>query len=116
MTAVWAVAATVVPFVIAIARPTDTGLLTGLIAVHSAWMFRWTVFIGGQSVPKTGAGFYEYALPAGPDGLMGIVGTAGLWLFLLILMTALLPVSATPAAGRPANASGHPGGRLTAAE
>jgi tetrathionate reductase subunit C len=54
-------------------------------------------------VPKTGAGFYEYALPAGPDGLMGIVGTAGLWLFLLILMTALLPVSSTPAAARPAS-------------
>ena len=116
VTAVWAVAATVVPFVIAIARPAGTGPLTGLIAVHSAWMFRWTVFIGGQSVPKTGAGFYEYALPAGPDGLMGIVGTVGLWLFLLILMTALLPVSSTPAAGRSGNASDHPGGHLTAAE
>lgn len=37
---------------------------------------------------------------------MGIVGTAGLWLFLLILMTALLPGSsapAIPAAGRPAS-------------
>lgn len=91
VTAVWAVAATAVPFVIAVAKPVGTGLLTGLIAVHSAWMFRWTVFIGGQTVPKTGAGFYEYALPAGPDGLLGIVGTAGLWLFLLLAITAVLP-------------------------
>lgn len=100
VTAVWAVAATVVPFVIAIGWPAGTGWLTGLIAVHSAWMFRWTVFIGGQTVPKTGAGFYEYALPAGPDGLLGIVGTAGLWLFLLILLTSALPTPHRPADGR----------------
>jgi len=91
VTAIWAVAATVLPFVIAIAKPVGTGLLTGLIAIHSAWMFRWTVFIDGQTVPKTGAGFYAYALPAGPDGLLGIVGTAGLWLFLLIVLTTVLP-------------------------
>ncbi|MFC5314229.1 tetrathionate reductase, partial [Azospirillum rugosum] len=59
--------------------------------------------------PKTGAGFYEYALPAGPEGLLGIVGTAGLWLFLLLVITAFLPtppqsaprpVRAAPAADR----------------
>ncbi|MGQ9367823.1 NrfD/PsrC family molybdoenzyme membrane anchor subunit [Azospirillum sp. ST 5-10] len=97
ITAVWAVLATAVPFVIAVARPAGTGLLTGLIAVHSAWMFRWTVFIGGQTVPKTGAGFYEYALPAGPDGVLGIAGTAGLWVFLLIVITAVLPTPRRPA-------------------
>ncbi|SMH28723.1 NrfD/PsrC family molybdoenzyme membrane anchor subunit [Azospirillum agricola] len=97
VTALWAVLATVVPFAIAVAKPVGSGLLTGLIAVHGAWMFRWTVFIGGQTVPKTGAGFYEYALPAGPDGLLGIVGTAGLWLFLLLVITAFLPVPPDPA-------------------
>ncbi len=97
VTAVWAVLATVVPFVIALGKPMGTGLLTGLIAVHSAWMFRWTVFIGGQTVPKTGAGFYEYALPAGPEGLLGIVGTAGLWFFLLLVITAFLPTPRRPA-------------------
>lgn len=112
VTAVWAVAATVVPFVIAVAKPAGTGLLTGLIAVHGAWMFRWTVFIDGQTVPKTGAGFYEYALPAGPDGLLGIVGTAGLWLFLLILVTALLPILHGRSPNRPAS---HPAGHPTAA-
>ncbi len=107
VTAVWAVAATVVPFVIAIGWPAGTGWLTGLIAVHSAWMFRWTVFIGGQTVPKTGAGFYDYALPAGPDGLLGIVGTAGLWLFLLILLTSVLPTPHRPADGRRAPLPPH---------
>ncbi|CAO3452511.1 NrfD/PsrC family molybdoenzyme membrane anchor subunit [Azospirillum largimobile] len=113
VTAVWAVLATVVPFVVAVVKPVGTGLLTGLIAVHSAWMFRWTVFIGGQTVPKTGAGFYEYALPAGPDGLLGIIGTAGLWLFLLLVITAVLP---TPpqSAPRPVRAA-HAADRTMAA-
>ncbi|MBP2300515.1 NrfD/PsrC family molybdoenzyme membrane anchor subunit [Azospirillum picis] len=101
VTAVWAVAATVLPFAIAVAKPAGTGLLTGLVAVHGAWMFRWTVFIGGQTVPKTGAGFYEYALPAGPDGVLGIVGTAGLWMFLLLAVTAVLPIPRRAAPGMP---------------
>lgn len=59
-----------------------SGLVIGLLALHSAWMMRWSTFIGGQEVPKTGAGYYTYSLPLGPEGLMGIVGTAGLWVFL----------------------------------
>lgn len=113
VTAVWAVLATVVPFVVAVAKPVGTGLLTGLIALHSAWMFRWTVFIGGQTVPKTGAGFYDYALPAGPDGLLGIIGTAGLWLFLLLVITAVLPTPAR-SAPRPVRAA-HAADRTVAA-
>jgi tetrathionate reductase subunit C len=91
LTAVWAVLATVVPMVLAIRCPASCGLITGLIAVHSAWMMRWTILIGGQSIPKTGAGSYVYHLPLGNDGLMGIVGTAGLWIALLVLMVSYLP-------------------------
>ncbi|MBC7907670.1 MAG: polysulfide reductase NrfD [Rhodospirillaceae bacterium] len=98
LTAVWAVTATLVPLVLAWKRPAGTGVLTGLIAIHSAWMFRWTIFIGGQDIPKTGAGFYDYHLPLGPEGLLGIVGTAGLWLAVLILLTSVLPRS-NPAKG-----------------
>ncbi|NMG04043.1 NrfD/PsrC family molybdoenzyme membrane anchor subunit [Azoarcus taiwanensis] len=90
LTAVWAVAATVITLLLAWRRP-GSGLLIGLLALHSAWMMRWTVFIGGQEIPKTGAGYYSYQLPLGPEGLMGIVGTAGLWVFLLVLLTTLLP-------------------------
>lgn len=115
VTAAWAVLATVVPLVIAVAMPRGTGLLTGPIAVHSAWMFRWTVLIGGQTVPKTGAGFYEYALPAGPEGLLGIVGTAGLWLFLLLVITAFLPAPCRPAP-RPVHAAMASGRAVAAAE
>ena len=91
LTAVWAVLATILPMVLAIWRPASSGLITGLIAVHSAWMMRWTILIGGQSIPKTGAGFYDYHLPLGNDGLLGIVGTLGLWIALLVLMLDYLP-------------------------
>ncbi|TCZ57308.1 NrfD/PsrC family molybdoenzyme membrane anchor subunit [Roseicella aquatilis] len=89
--ALWAGLAAAVPAALALWRPAGTGWLSGLIALHAAWMFRWTVFIGGQTVPKSGAGFYAYHLPLGHDGLLGILGTGGLCLFLLIALTALLP-------------------------
>ena len=91
LTAVWAVLATILPMALAIWRPASSGLITGLIAVHSAWMMRWTIFIGGQSIPKTGAGLYDYHLPLGGDGLLSIVGTLGLWIALLVLMVDYLP-------------------------
>ncbi len=91
MTAGWAAAATLLPLAIALRWPVGSGWITGLIALHSAWMFRWTVFMGGQTVPKTGAGLYDYTLPLGPEGLLGIVGTLGLWLFIVIVSTSLLP-------------------------
>lgn len=91
LTAVWAVLATIVPMALAIWRPATSGLMTGLIALHSAWMMRWTIFIGGQSIPQTGAGLYDYRLPLGSDGLLGIVGTLGLWVALLVLMLAYFP-------------------------
>lgn len=91
LTAAWAIGATVLTGGLAWWRP-GSGLLIGLLALHSAWMLRWTVFIGGQEVPKTGAGLYAYALPLGQDGLLGILGTAGLWVALFIALTTLIPV------------------------
>ena len=91
LTAAWAVLASVLPMALAIWRPASSGLITGLIAVHSAWMMRWTILIGGQDIPKTGAGLYDYQLPLGSDGLLGIVGTFGLWIALLLLMMEYLP-------------------------
>lgn len=100
LSAVWAVLATVLPMALALWRPASSGLITGLIAVHSAWMMRWTIFIGGQGIPKTGAGLYDYHLPLGSDGLLGIAGTFGLWIALLLLMVDYLPWAGTPAASR----------------
>jgi tetrathionate reductase subunit C len=91
--AAWSAAAILVPLAIAALKPGGTGVLTGLLALHAAWMFRWIVFIGGQNVPKTGAGFYASHIALGPDGWTGIVGTAGLWLLILVALTTLLPWS-----------------------
>lgn len=93
LTAAWAALATVLPLAAALRWPAGSGWVTGLVALHSAWMFRWTVFIGGQNIPKTGAGFYDYHLPLGPEGVMGIAGTAGLWLVAVLALTTLLPWS-----------------------
>ena len=48
--------------------------------------------MGGQEIPKTGAGSYSYSLPWGPDGLLGIVGTIGLCVFVYIVLTSLVPL------------------------
>lgn len=82
---------TVVPLLLAVWRPASMGLIAGAIALYSAWMMRWTIFIGGQSIPKTGAGYYDYHLPLGSDGLLGMVGTLGLWIALLVLLLEFLP-------------------------
>jgi len=103
LTAVWAVLATILPMALATWRPASSGLITGVIAVHSAWMMRWTILIGGQSIPKTGAGLYDYHLPLGNDGLLGIVGTLGLWIALLLLMVDYLPWAGRAFANRNAS-------------
>ncbi|MDO6459771.1 polysulfide reductase NrfD [Granulosicoccaceae sp. 1_MG-2023] len=89
----WGALAIGVAFVLAWIAPARSGWLTGLIAIHAAWMFRWTVFMGGQAVPKVGSGMYDALLPTGMHGMMGVIGTFGLWLFLLIVYTTFMPWS-----------------------
>ena len=47
--------------------------------------------MGGQAVPKVGSGLYDALMPTGIEGLMGVIGTFGLWIFLLILYTTFVP-------------------------
>ncbi|MBV5262995.1 NrfD/PsrC family molybdoenzyme membrane anchor subunit [Pinisolibacter aquiterrae] len=93
LNAIWLAAAVALPFVVAVVKPAGTGWLTGLLALNAAWMFRWTVFVGGQDIPKTGAGWYVHSLALGPEGLLGILGTAGLCLVVLVVLTTLVPWS-----------------------
>lgn len=99
--AIWLAAACVVPLVIALLRPHGSGLVTGLLALNGAWLFRWTIFVGGQEMPKTGAGLHAHPLALGPEGLLGIVGTAGLWLAVAVALTILVPWSGSVASTRP---------------
>lgn len=67
-------------------RPGYTLVLgTGLAA--AAWAFRWALFMGVQGVPKFGAGLYLYHMPLGGDGLLGMVGVAGLCVALVSMAT-----------------------------
>ena len=100
LTVMWAAAASLLPLAILWMKPAGMGWIVGLIAIHAAWMFRWTVFIGGQTVPKTGAGLYVYHLPLGHDGLLGIAGTFGLWVAALVVISTLLGTGRS--ASRPA--------------
>ena len=56
------------------------------------WIFRWQLIITGQLLPKTGAGLYQYS-PSfwGSTGIMYVIGNFAFWIFLMIVLTWLLP-------------------------
>lgn len=61
-----------------------TALLLAFSAMGLCWLLRWAFLIGGQTIPKYNALANPYPLPPGPDGLLAIVGTFGLWVALMI--------------------------------
>jgi tetrathionate reductase subunit C len=65
--------------------------LVGALALTGAWVWRWELFMGGQRLPKSAAGIYDYTLPLGPEGLAGILGSAGLVVLIALALFALLP-------------------------
>jgi tetrathionate reductase subunit C len=72
-------------------RHTQLLLAPALLALHGAWLIRWVVFIGGQSLPKIGATTPGYSLTLSPDSLLGMIGMAGLCCALYIVLTSLIP-------------------------
>jgi len=66
-------------------------LISALSGLVVSWFSRWLIFIDGQTIPKYGAGFYTYDLPLGAEGLLGMLGVFGLWLFLTIVLYEILP-------------------------
>ncbi|WP_404376750.1 NrfD/PsrC family molybdoenzyme membrane anchor subunit [Vreelandella aquamarina] len=65
--------------------------LLGLVALHMGWMFRWVVLMDVQHVARNSAGFHHYGIPAGSSGILGIVGTFGLWLAAILVIDLLIP-------------------------
>lgn len=74
-------------------RPQFRGLgwVFGLLAVHSAWMFRWAVLMDVQTVQRQTAGYSEYHMALGSGGLLSIIGSFGLWLAILMLIDIFVP-------------------------
>lgn len=66
------------------------GWWLGALALLCAWSFRWAVLMDVQTVPKYGAGLYPYHLPLGSDGLLGIIGTFGLWAAALVVLSLII--------------------------
>jgi tetrathionate reductase subunit C len=103
---VWGVVALAAPFLVSALKPGGSGWLTGVLALHLAWAFRWILIIDGQDIPKTGAGMYRSVIAAGPEGWTGMIGTAGLCLLILIVLTAFIPWSGASRSGTAAVAGG----------
>jgi len=61
-----------------------------LLALQLPWGLRWLVLIQGQLMPKYGAGIYTYQIGWGPQGVLGILGTFGLLLALLLALAELV--------------------------
>ncbi len=91
-TLLWLGVGTLVPLLLARRLP----LLAGALALAGSWWLRWSMFIDGQRIPKTGAGFFPYELPPGAEGMAGLVGTLGLWVLLLLAITSFLPWRGDP--------------------
>lgn len=67
-------------------------ILSSVITVAGVWLFRWNTVIGGQEIPKTGAGFYHYTPQFwGGKSIMEVVSNWAFWLFLFIIFTWFLP-------------------------
>lgn len=86
-TLLWLGLGTVAPLLLVRRMP----LPAAALAVAGAWWLRWSMFIDGQRIPKTGAGFFPYELPAGSEGIAGLLGTFGLWVLLVLAVTTFLP-------------------------
>lgn len=75
-----------------VTRRTQPWRLWGLalLSLHLVWGLRWLVLIQGQLAPKYGAGVYLYQIAWGPQGVLGILGTFGLLLALLVALSELV--------------------------
>lgn len=90
-TLLWFFVCSFIPLLLVLKKILLAGWLTGFLTLFGAWLFRWSMFIDGQRIPKTAGGFNDYSIPLGTDGLLGIAGTFGLWLLLVILITSFIP-------------------------
>lgn len=68
-----------------------TRWILGLLALHVAWMFRWTVLMEVQTVARNSAGFQNYVVDIGSQGILGIVGSFGLWLAVILIIDLFVP-------------------------
>ncbi|MBD1573154.1 polysulfide reductase NrfD [Vibrio sp. S17_S38] len=60
------------------------------LTISTCWSIRWMTMIEVQTLPKFDVGPYPYDVPWGSPGILGVVGMAGLWLLLAMILTELV--------------------------
>ncbi len=67
-------------------------IFASILAMAGVMLFRWDTVIGGQLLPKNGAGFYHYSPEFwGRTGFMHSIGNLAFWLFLFISFSSFCP-------------------------
>ncbi|UJF17354.1 polysulfide reductase NrfD [Vibrio sp. SS-MA-C1-2] len=90
LSAFWVVSTVIVLNILLLFRTGSQGvisIITALIAIHLNWGLRWLILMQAQTVPKYGAGTYIYNISWGPEGILGIVGTFGLWFAIILIFS-----------------------------
>ena len=57
------------------------------LTISTCWAIRWMTMIEVQTLPKYDQGPYPYDLPLGAPGMLGVVGMAGLWLVMAVVLS-----------------------------
>lgn len=63
----------------------------GLVGLHLAWMARWTILMEVQTVQKQTAGMTQYVVGWNSNGWVGVIGTFGLWIAIVMIVDILVP-------------------------
>lgn len=67
------------------------GWIFGLVGLHLAWMTRWVILMEVQTVQKQTAGMSQYVVGWNSNGWVGVIGTFGLWLAIVMVIDIFVP-------------------------
>ncbi|MFW5692350.1 MAG: hypothetical protein ACOCX3_03265, partial [Chloroflexota bacterium] len=68
-------------------------LLAAVVTVAGVFLFRWSTVMGGQEIPRYTAGYLHYTPTA--EEILLIASNWGLWIFLMVVLTTIVPWSTT---------------------
>lgn len=81
----------VVVFVPTLRRRLPLLLSAAALTVAGVWFFRWTTVIGGQEIPRLGPASPNYVPEVWGRGIAAVVANWALWVFLMIVVTWVVP-------------------------
>jgi tetrathionate reductase subunit C len=66
-------------------------LSASVLTVVGVWFFRWATVIGGQEIPRLGPAAPRYLIDFWDRGVAAVAANWALWIFLMIVLTWILP-------------------------